>query len=212
MSRYHGNLSPLAIRPGSLLGRSRREIDWIKPWDQVYAKVDGLDRWFVGAECNTCWNAVDRHVEAGHGARTALIYDSPLTGTKQTLHLCRAAGRSGDARRRARRSRRRQGRSRPHLYADDPAGGLRHAGLRADRRHSFGGVRRLRSRPNLPPASTMPSPNSSCRPPAASSPGASSPTSRCSTRRSNSPTHKPDAGLVWQRPRANGRSHARPRP
>ncbi|HTN96155.1 MAG TPA: propionyl-CoA synthetase, partial [Nordella sp.] len=44
--------------------------------------VDGLDRWFVGAECNTCWNAVDRHVAAGHGARAALIYDSPLAGTK----------------------------------------------------------------------------------------------------------------------------------
>ncbi|MBO0884961.1 MAG: AMP-binding protein, partial [Mycobacterium sp.] len=42
-------------------------------------------RWFMGASCNTCYNAVDRHVLAGHGQRPALIYDSPVTGSKQTL-------------------------------------------------------------------------------------------------------------------------------
>ena len=41
-------------------------------------------RWFVGAECNTAWNCLDRHVQAGHGARAALIYDSPITGQKKT--------------------------------------------------------------------------------------------------------------------------------
>src|SRR5262249_44223045 len=35
--------------------------------------------------CNTCWNAVDRHVEAGRGEQAALIYDSPVAGTKQTI-------------------------------------------------------------------------------------------------------------------------------
>ncbi|MGL6182451.1 MAG: AMP-binding protein, partial [Aestuariivirga sp.] len=43
-----------------------------------------LDRWFVGAECNTCWNAVDRHVKAGHGDRLAVIHDSAITGAKAT--------------------------------------------------------------------------------------------------------------------------------
>ena len=41
-----------------------------------------LYRWFPDAELNTCYNALDRHVAAGHGGRTALIYDSPVTGTK----------------------------------------------------------------------------------------------------------------------------------
>ncbi|AEV83411.1 acyl-CoA synthetase [Actinoplanes sp. SE50] len=41
-------------------------------------------RWFPDAELNTCHNALDRHVEAGHGDRTALIYDSPVTGTVRT--------------------------------------------------------------------------------------------------------------------------------
>lgn len=35
---------------------------------------------FAGGELNACYNAVDRHVEAGNGSKIALIYDSPLLG------------------------------------------------------------------------------------------------------------------------------------
>mgnify|MGYP006265463921 FL=1 len=42
-------------------------------------------RWFPDAELNTCANALDRHVEAGRGEQAALIYDSPVTGTKRVL-------------------------------------------------------------------------------------------------------------------------------
>ncbi|MEL6316268.1 MAG: AMP-binding protein, partial [Pseudomonadota bacterium] len=42
-------------------------------------------RWFADATCNTCWNAVDRHVAAGHGDRAAIIYDSPITDVKETI-------------------------------------------------------------------------------------------------------------------------------
>jgi propionyl-CoA synthetase len=38
-------------------------------------------RWFVGAECNTAWNCLDRHVERGRGKQKALIYDSPVAKT-----------------------------------------------------------------------------------------------------------------------------------
>ena len=41
-------------------------------------------RWFPDGELNTCANALDRHVEAGRGDQAALIYDSPVTGTKRT--------------------------------------------------------------------------------------------------------------------------------
>jgi len=61
-------------------------IDWIEPptkaLDDSRAPLYG---WFADAVCNTCWNAVDRHVEAGHGDRRAIIYDSPVTGTKATI-------------------------------------------------------------------------------------------------------------------------------
>ncbi len=40
-------------------------------------------RWFPDAELNTCANALDRHVESGRGDQAALIYDSPVTGTKR---------------------------------------------------------------------------------------------------------------------------------
>jgi len=83
MSTYEKTYQRWQSDPKAFWTEAARDIDWIKPWDHVYAKVDGLDRWFVGALCNTCWNAVDRHVAAGHGGRAALIYDSPLTGRKQ---------------------------------------------------------------------------------------------------------------------------------
>jgi len=60
-----------------------KAIDWIEPpshaLDDRRAPIYG---WFDDAVCNVCWNCVDRHVEAGHGDRTAIIYDSPITGAK----------------------------------------------------------------------------------------------------------------------------------
>jgi non-ribosomal peptide synthetase component F len=47
--------------------------------------VDGLDRWFVGAQCNTCWNCLDRHVAGGRADQPALIYDSPISGAQATF-------------------------------------------------------------------------------------------------------------------------------
>ena len=42
-------------------------------------------RWFAGAELNTCYNALDRHVERGRAEQTALIYDSPVTDSKKSF-------------------------------------------------------------------------------------------------------------------------------
>ncbi|MAW55517.1 MAG: propionyl-CoA synthetase [Rhodospirillaceae bacterium] len=59
-------------------------IYWEKKWDQLLdASNLPFYRWFVGAECNTCFNAVDRHVEEGRADQLALIYDSPITGNKR---------------------------------------------------------------------------------------------------------------------------------
>ena len=41
--------------------------------------------WYADGTCNACWNALDRHVEAGHGDRLAIIHDSPITGTRASL-------------------------------------------------------------------------------------------------------------------------------
>lgn len=80
MSRYQETYARWKRDPAAFWADAAASIDWIRPWRQVHAKIDGLDRWFAGAECNTCWNAVDRHVKAGHGSSLAVIYDSPVTG------------------------------------------------------------------------------------------------------------------------------------
>ena len=61
-------------------------ISWIRPWERVFddSRAPFL-RWFPGGMLNTCYNAVDRHVERGRGKQRALIYDSPVTGTMQTF-------------------------------------------------------------------------------------------------------------------------------
>ncbi|HET9143072.1 propionyl-CoA synthetase [Actinophytocola sp.] len=60
-----------------------RAIDWETPPTRALDDAAApLYRWFPDGRLNTCHNALDRHVEAGNGERTALIYDSPLTGTK----------------------------------------------------------------------------------------------------------------------------------
>ena len=58
-------------------------IDWIRPPEAIFdAEGGAYGRWFPDATCNTCFNALDRHVAGGRADQTALIYDSPVTGTK----------------------------------------------------------------------------------------------------------------------------------
>ncbi len=67
--------------PVAFWGDAAADIDWIKPWDQVLDDSDApFYRWFAGGQLNTCYNAVDRHVEHGRAEQLALIYDSPVTG------------------------------------------------------------------------------------------------------------------------------------
>ncbi|MDO6798425.1 propionate-CoA ligase PrpE [Shimia thalassica] len=61
-------------------------IDWVEaPSKALFEKGDNMYEWFADAKVNTCWNAVDRHVEAGRGEQTAIIYDSPITHTKRAI-------------------------------------------------------------------------------------------------------------------------------
>ena len=72
--------------PEGFWGEAASAIDWFKPWDRVLSPEGEFPRrWFVGAETNTCHNAVDRHVLAGRGDAVAVYYDSPITGAKARL-------------------------------------------------------------------------------------------------------------------------------
>jgi propionyl-CoA synthetase len=57
-------------------------IDWYRPPTRTLdASNPPFYLWYPDGQLNTCHNALDRHVEAGHGDRAALVYDSPVTGT-----------------------------------------------------------------------------------------------------------------------------------
>ncbi|UEM02112.1 propionyl-CoA synthetase [Skermanella rosea] len=72
--------------PAGFWAEAARDIDWIKPWDSVLdSSKPPFYRWFTGGVLNTCHNAVDRHVAAGRGEQAAIIYDSPVTDTVQSI-------------------------------------------------------------------------------------------------------------------------------
>jgi len=61
-------------------------IDWVKPPSRALNDARApLYEWFTDSTVNTCWNAVDRHVEAGRGDQVAIIHDSPVTRTKHAI-------------------------------------------------------------------------------------------------------------------------------
>ena len=63
-----------------------KAIDWVKPPSKALFDEDApLYEWFKDAQVNTCWNAVDRHVEAGRGDQLAIIHDSPITNSVRKL-------------------------------------------------------------------------------------------------------------------------------
>ncbi len=68
--------------PEGFWGEIAEDIHWYKKWDTVLDDSNPpFYRWFVGGELNTCYNALDIHVEQGRGDMLALIYDSPVTDT-----------------------------------------------------------------------------------------------------------------------------------
>lgn len=70
--------------PEGFWGEAAGNVVWEKRWDRIFdASRPPHYRWFPGGVLNTCYNCLDLHIERGLGDRTALIYDSPVTGTVQ---------------------------------------------------------------------------------------------------------------------------------
>jgi propionyl-CoA synthetase len=86
LSRYHEVYARAMRDPEGFWGEAAQAIDWYEPAKRVFDKDAGVyGRWFTGATCNTCYNAIDRHVERGRAAQPAIIYDSPVTNTKRAI-------------------------------------------------------------------------------------------------------------------------------
>ncbi len=86
MGRYAEEFHRSITDPEGFWGEAAKDIDWDRaPTSALDASNPPFYRWFPDGVLNTCFNAVDRHVRDGRGEQAALIYDSPVTGTKRTF-------------------------------------------------------------------------------------------------------------------------------
>lgn len=100
MGSYKNTYQEWQNNPLDFWQEAANEIHWYKECEQILDETKApLYQWFKGAKTNTCYNAIDRHVIAGNGDRTALIYDSAMTDQKKIFsynemldHVSRFAG------------------------------------------------------------------------------------------------------------------------
>ena len=82
MSTYDNVYARSINDPEGFWGEAANDVHWFRKPDRVFERKAGVyGHWFVGGVTNTCYNALDVHIERGRGEQTALIYDSPLTNT-----------------------------------------------------------------------------------------------------------------------------------
>lgn len=82
MGKYEEAFRESLENPEQFWGRAAEEINWYKRWRSVLDSSNP-PLWFTGGVLNTCYNAIDRHIERGRADQLALIYDSPVTDTIQ---------------------------------------------------------------------------------------------------------------------------------
>ena len=72
--------------PERFWAEAAEDIYWERRWDRVLDRSrPPYYRWFAGGRLNTCYNALDLHIDRGRAKQLALIYDSPVTGTVQSF-------------------------------------------------------------------------------------------------------------------------------
>ncbi len=85
-SRYHEVYARWQRDPLGFWAEAAADLAWFEQPKATFDPNAGIyGRWFPGGVTNTCFNAVDRQVDAGRGDQAAIIYDSPLAGTKRTI-------------------------------------------------------------------------------------------------------------------------------
>jgi len=84
MNRYRDMFQASLTDPAGFWGQAAKSVTWTRQPRRILDDDNPpFYRWFPDAELNTCANALDRHIEQ-RGDQPALIYDSPLTGSKRT--------------------------------------------------------------------------------------------------------------------------------
>jgi propionyl-CoA synthetase len=86
MTGYRQTYDQWRADPQAFWAAAAREITWSREPQRIFDPAGGVyGRWFPDGRCNACYNALDRHVEAGRGGQAAIYYDSPVAGTRRTV-------------------------------------------------------------------------------------------------------------------------------
>ena len=143
MSRYDEIYARAHNQPELFWEEAAEEIHWYKKWDKVLDRSNPpFYRWFPGGAVNTCYDALDRHIdEKGHGDRLALIYDSPVTDKLRRFSYAELRQEVALFCRCFKQARRWKRRSCVNLYAYGASNRSRDACKRAHRRHSLSCIR-----------------------------------------------------------------------
>ncbi len=85
-STYHEIYARWRAEPEAFWAEAAEAVHWYRRWDAVLDDSrPPFHRWFPGGQVNSCYNALDRHVEGGRADQVALIYDSPVTSTVRSF-------------------------------------------------------------------------------------------------------------------------------
>jgi len=86
VSRYDDAYGAWQHDPEAWWAEKAAGVEWSKPWDHVFdPSMGAFGQWFAGGELNICHNAMDRHIDAGHGDKIAVIWDSPAANDKRKI-------------------------------------------------------------------------------------------------------------------------------
>lgn len=86
MGEYQKAYEESIKNPESFWGKAAQDVIWSKKYSKVLDDSGKpFYRWFIDGELNTCYNAIDYHIEQGRGEQVAIIYDSPVTGKVQKI-------------------------------------------------------------------------------------------------------------------------------
>ena len=87
MEAYQALYKKAAEKPEEFWGELAKEkLHWMEPFSHVFEWEPPFAKWFVGGKLNACYNCVDRHVEAGHGDKVALLFEGEPGDTRRVTY------------------------------------------------------------------------------------------------------------------------------
>ena len=91
ISRYENLYKASLENSEKFWDEAAKDVKWFKPYKKILDRSNPpFYRWFPDGVINSCYNAIDRHVEEGNGSRTAILYDSPVTSKKKSFSYLEA--------------------------------------------------------------------------------------------------------------------------